>query len=70
MKNWFGMTPHQTDTCIHWSSNNAHDQARVFRAAYDKIAAKGLKKELEILLQAAYAAGSDDSREFLAGEDV
>lgn len=60
--NWFGEESHPTDSYIHW--NNKQKEVKIksktLRKAYDKIISVGLKKELELLLVAAYNSGRLD----------
>ena len=66
--NWFGLETHETDTYIHWSERGKSrlKKAEQLREVYDKIKDAGLKKELDVLLSAAYSAGQDDERDVQA----
>jgi len=63
--NWFGIESHPTDTYIHWKTRDKErlKEAEKLRAAYDKIIALGLQKELAILTEAAYNMGTLDEHE-------
>ena len=72
MKNWFGMEPHITDTYIHWTVKDKDivPMATKLREAYDAFESAGMKKELDILLEAAYESGVDDENDSNAGAEI
>lgn len=60
--NWFGMTPHPTDTYIYWSTEKQEAQniAIAIRKVYDEcIQVSGFKELLDVV----YSSGANDERD-------
>lgn len=66
MHNWFGLTPHRTDSFVNWNSSkeDAKKEAEQFRKWYDDIVAAGFKDELDGLLSAGYQEGYEEGRDY------
>jgi len=63
VSNAYGVVSHPTDEYIHWSKKDPVAEMTKLRAAYDKIEAAGLLKELNVLTSAAWEAGNNDGYE-------
>lgn len=71
-KNWFGMSPHTTDSLIHWSLSvrEAVNLATSYRSCYERIKTADCLMELNTLMRASYEQGGDDMHEQLADNDL
>ena len=58
--NYEGLECHPTDEYVHWTERDRKGLMLKLRPAYDKIVSMDLKKELTILLEAAYDSGRSD----------
>jgi len=63
IRNWAGIQAHPTDDYVHWTAKKPKEIMSKLRGPYDSIVKAGFKKDLDILLDAAYNTGRENLKD-------